>query len=138
MTAPSGTSFKELAMQISNFTVRTRLIAGFSILLIMSVFIAGFAVRELGHLNETVNQLTTEDWETIQGATNLRSKIRTVSARMTELLLEEPDRRAKVLAELEEARTQIGQELEKMSTLDTENPDAMNGLKAVRDNYAVM
>jgi len=96
-------------MQISNFTVRTRLIAGFSILLIMSVFIAGFAVRELGHLNETVNQLTTEDWETIQGATNLRSKIRTVSARMTELLLEEPDRRAKVLAELEEARTQIGQ-----------------------------
>jgi methyl-accepting chemotaxis protein len=89
-------------------------------------------------LNETVHQLTTEDWETIQGSTNLRSKIRTVSARITELLLEEPAGRATVLAELEEARTQIAEELEKMATLDTGNADAMSGLKTVRDQYAVM
>src|SRR5262245_46401657 len=99
-------------MKISNFKVRTRLIAGFSILLVFSVFIALFAVRELGHLNETVNQLTTEDWDTIQGATNLRSKIRTVSAKSTEMLLEDAGNRPKVLAELEDAREQIGKEFE--------------------------
>src|ERR1044071_727344 len=120
-------------MKIANFKVRTRLIAGFSILLIMSVFIALFAVRELGHLNETVNQLTTEDWETIQGATTLRSQIRTVSARSTELLLSDLADRAPVQAKLEDARSQIDNAFEKMATLDTENADAMNGLKALHD-----
>ena len=123
-------------MNISSFKVRTRLITGFSILLIMSVCIAVFAVRELGHLNETVNQLTTEDWETIQGATGLRSSIRTVSARSTELLLADAAGRPAVLAKLDDARAQIQQGFEKMSTLDTENEDAMNGLKKIRDSYA--
>src|SRR4051794_1033462 len=125
-----------MTMQISNFKVRTRLITGFSILLIMSVCIGVFAVRELGHLNETVNQLTTEDWETIQGASSLRSNIRTVSARGTELLLADAAGRPAVLAKLEDARTQIQEGFDKMSTLDTENADAMNGLKALRDSYA--
>jgi methyl-accepting chemotaxis protein len=127
-----------MTLKISNLKVRTRLIAGFSILLIMSAAIGVFAARELGRLNETVNQLTTEDWETIQGATSLRANIRTVSARSTELLLAEPAGRPAVLAKLEDARTQIEEGFEKMSTLDTENTDAMNGLKALRDSYAAL
>src|SRR5689334_15461670 len=123
-------------MKISNFRVRTRLIAGFSILLAMSVFIALFSVRELAHLDETVNQLTTEDWETIQGATTLRSQIRTVSARSTEFLLSDAAGRPAVLAKLEDARAQIEEGFEKMATLDTENPDAVNGLKALHVSYA--
>ena len=77
-------------MKLSNLKVRTRLLAGLSVLLIMCVCVGVFAVRELGKLNETVHQLTTEDWETIQGATTLRSSIRTVAARSTELLLADP------------------------------------------------
>jgi len=123
-------------MNISNFKVRTRLITGFCILLVMSVVIAVFSVRELGELNETVNQLTTEDWETIQGATGLRSNIRTVSARSTEFLLADAAGRPAVLAKLEEARVQIQEGFDKMSTLDLENADAQNGLKALRDSYA--
>jgi PAS domain S-box-containing protein len=125
-------------MKISNLKVRTRLIAGFSILIVMSLCIGVFAMRELGHLNETVHQLTSEDWDTIQGATNLRSKIRTVSAKSTELLLEEADKRDTVRGQLDEARSQIDAEFEKMSHLDTDNPDAMNGLKALHESYSPM
>ena len=125
-------------MNISSFKVRTRLLTGFSILLIMSVCIAVFAVRELGNLNETVNQLTTEDWETIQGATGLRSNIRTISARSTEFLLTDAADRPVVRAKLDDAGKQIQGLFEEMSHLDTENEDAMNGLKNIRDSYAPM
>ena len=73
-----------------------------------------------------------------QGATSLRSQIRTVSARSTEFLLADTAGRPPVLARLEEARAQIQEGFEKMSTLDTENADAMNGLKALNDGYAAM
>src|SRR6185295_3204264 len=114
-------------MNVSNFKVRTRLMVGFGLLLLATAVIAVFAVRELGHLNETVNQLTTEDWETIQGATTLRSSIRTVSARSTEFLLLDAAGRPAVLTKLEDARKQIDDTFEEMSHLDTENADAMNG-----------
>src|SRR5262245_56038089 len=123
-------------MKMSNFKVRTRLFAGLSVLLVMSVGVGIFAVRELGRLNETVHQLTTEDWETIQGATTLRSSIRTVAARSTELLLADPAERPTVRVKLDEAREQIVSKLEEMSHLDTENADAMNGLQKVRDSWA--
>jgi len=123
-------------MNIANFKVRTRLVAGFAILLAISVVISVFAVRELGHLKETVDQLTGEDWETIQGATTLRSSVRTVAARGTEFLLADNADRPAVRAKLEDARAQIQQTFEKMSTLDTDNEDAVNGLKKLRDSYA--
>jgi methyl-accepting chemotaxis protein len=123
-------------MKLSNLKVRTRLLAGLSVLLVMCVCVGVFAVRELGKLNETVHQLTTEDWETIQGATTLRSSIRTVAARSTELLLADPADRPAVRVKLDEAREQITEKFEEMSHLDTENADAMNGLQKIRDSYA--
>jgi len=123
-------------MNVSNYKVRTRLMVGFGLLLVFTAIIGVIAVRELGRLNETVNQLTTEDWETIQGATTLRASVRTVSARTTEFLLTDSADRSAVRAKLEDARTQIVETFEKLSTLDTENPDAMNGLQKIRDSYA--
>src|SRR6476620_5118654 len=94
-------------MNVSNYKVRTRLMVGFGLLLVATAVMGIIAVGSLGHLNETVNQLTTEDWETIQGATTLRSSVRTVAARGTEFLLADATDRPAVRAKLEEARAQI-------------------------------
>jgi methyl-accepting chemotaxis protein len=123
-------------MNVSNYKVRTRLMVGFSLLLIATAIMGIVALRSLSHLNETVEQLTTEDWETIQGATTLRASVRTVAARTTEFLLTDAADRPAVRAKLDDARTQIAKTLEEMSGLDTENKDAMDGLQAMRDAYS--
>jgi methyl-accepting chemotaxis protein len=125
-------------MNISNFKVRTRLFAGFITLLVFTTVIGIFAVRQLGHLNETVQQLTTEDWETISGANAFRTDMRTVSARIAEFLLADSTGRPEVRVKLDEARAEIQKTFEKMATLDTENKDAMDGLQNQRDTYAAL
>jgi methyl-accepting chemotaxis protein len=122
-------------MKISNFKVQSRLMAGFAVLLIMSATIGVFGVRELGSLNQTVNQLTTEDWETVQGALTLRSTIRNVAARTAEFLLADGAERPAIRAQLEENRQTIQQGLEKMATLDTESSEAVEGLRKVKDAW---
>src|SRR4051812_35868909 len=123
-------------MNVSNYKVRTRLMVGFGLLLVATAVMGIIAERALGRLEETVHQLTTEDWETIQGATSLRAGVRTVAARGTEFLLADAADRPAVRAKLEDARAQVDKDFDKMSTLDTENPDAVNGLKNLRDSYA--
>src|SRR5262245_48168771 len=123
-------------MNVSNFKVRTRLMVGFGLLLVATVVIGVIALRSLGQLNTTVNQLTTEDWQTIQGATTLRASVRTISARTTEFLLTDAADRPAVRAKLEDARAQVQTLLEDMSSLDTSNKEAMDGLQRMRDTYA--
>ncbi|HET7810432.1 MAG TPA: methyl-accepting chemotaxis protein [Steroidobacteraceae bacterium] len=125
-------------MNVSNYKVRTRLLVGFGLLLVATAVIGFIAVRSLGHLNETVHQLTTEDWQTIQGATQLRASVRTVAARSTEFLLTDATDRPAVRAKLEAARSEIAATLEALSHLDTENKDAMDGLQKIRDSYALL
>ena len=123
-------------MKISDMKVRTRLFAGFFALLLIAVVIAVFSQRELSHLNETVNQLTTEDWETITLANGLRTDVRSVSEHVSEFLLADAADRPAVRAKLDEARGDVEQTLEKMSGLDVEDKEAQSRLQKMRDTYA--
>src|SRR4030095_7544041 len=87
-------------MKFADLKVRTRLFVGFSTLLVFAVIIAVFSQRELSHLEETVHQLTTEDWDTITLSNGLRTDVRGVSARVSEFLMSDPENRAAVRAKL--------------------------------------
>jgi len=123
-------------MKISDMKVRTRLFAGFFTLLLFAVVIAVFSHRELTHLNETVNQLTTEDWETITLANGLRTDVRSEAEHTSEFLLADAADRPGVRAKLDEARGDIEQTIEKLSGLDVEDKEAQSRLQKMRDTYA--
>jgi methyl-accepting chemotaxis protein len=123
-------------MKISDTKVRTRLFAGFFILLLFAVVIAVFAERQLSHLNETVNQLTTEDWDTITLSNSLRTDVRSLSEHTSEFLLADAADRPGVRAQLDDARGDIEQTLEKLSGLDKEDTQAQSRLQKMRDTYA--
>jgi methyl-accepting chemotaxis protein len=123
-------------MKVSDLKVRTRLFAGFFTLLLFAVVIAVFAQRELSHLNETVNQLTTEDWETITLANGLRTDVRGVSGHISEFLLADAADRPAVRAKLDAVRGDIEQSIEKLSGLDVEDKEAQSCLQTMRDTYA--
>jgi len=123
-------------MKISDMKVRTRLFAGFFTLLSFAVIIAVFAQRQLSHLNETVNQLTTEDWDTITLANGLRTAVRGVSEHTAEFLLAGAADRPAVRAKLDEVRGDIEKAIEKLSALDMEDKEAQSLLQKMRDTYA--
>src|SRR5690348_14671315 len=125
-------------MKFSDLKVRTRLFAGFFTLLVFAVIIAVFSQRQLSHLNETVNQLTTEDWETITLSNGLRTDVRGVSARVSEYLMSDPADRPAVRAQLLEVRHEIEETLEKMSGLDVEDKEAQSRLQTMREAHAAM
>ena len=122
-------------MKISDLKVRTRLSAGFFTLLLFAVVIAVFAQRELSHLNETVKQLTTEDWETITLSNGLRTDVRSLSEHTSEFLLADAADRPGVRAKIDEARKDVEQTLEKLSGLDKEDQEAQSRLQEMRDAY---
>jgi len=123
-------------MKISDLKVRTRLFAGFFTLLLFAVVIAVFAQRQLSHLNETVQQLTTEDWETITLSNGLRTDVRSVSEHVSEFLLADAADRAGVRARLDKVRGDVEQSIEKLSGLDMEDKEAQIRLQTMRDTYA--
>ena len=117
-------------MKMSSFRVRTRLIAGFALLLLMTAFIGVLGVSELSKLNHTVEQLATSDWETARTAISLRSNIRSIAARTAEFLLADAAARPGVRSKMEENRAAIEESLQKMSTLDTDSAEAVEGLRS--------
>ena len=123
-------------MKISDMKVRTRLFAGFLTLLLFAVVIAVFAQRELSHLNETVQQLTTEDWDTITLSNGLRTDVRSMSEHTSELLLVDAADRPGVRAKLDAVRGDVEQTIEKLSGLDVEDKEAQSRLQKMRDTYA--
>ena len=125
-------------MKISDLKVRTRLFAGFFTLLVFAVVIAVFSQRELSHLNETVHQLTTEDWDTITLSNSLRTDVRSISTRVSEYLVADAEDRAAIRAKLLEVRAEIEQMMEKLSGLDVEDQEAQDRLQAMRDAHAAM
>src|SRR6187401_2090638 len=102
-------------MKFSDLKVRTRLFVGFSMLMVFAVIIAVFAQRQLSHLNETVQELTTEDWETITLSNGLRTDVRSVSEHVAEFLLADAADRAGVRARLDKVRGDVEQSIEKLS-----------------------
>ena len=125
-------------MKFSDLKVRTRLFAGFFTLLVFAVVIAVFSQRELSHLNETVNQLTTEDWDTITLSNGLRTDVRSISTGVSEYLVADAEDRAAIRAKLLEVRAEIEEMMEKLSKLDVEDQEAQDRLQAMRDAHAAM
>src|SRR5690349_7042308 len=125
-------------MKFSDLKVRTRLFVGFSTLLAFAVIIAVFSQRELSHLNETIHQLTTEDWETITLSNGLRTDVRGISGRVSEILLSDPADRPAIRAKLMETRAEIDATLEKMSGLDVDDKEAQSRLQTMRETRAAM
>jgi methyl-accepting chemotaxis protein len=125
-------------MKMSSFRVRTRLIAGFALLLLMTAFIGVLGVSELSKLNHTVEQLATSDWETARTAISLRSNIRSIAARTAEFLLADAAARPGVRSKMEENRAAIEESLQKMSTLDTDSAEAVEGLRTVDARQAAL
>jgi len=125
-------------MKFSDLKVRTKLFAGFFTLLAFAVIIAVFSQRELSHLEETVHQLTTEDWDTITLSNGLRTDVRGVSARVSEYLMSDPENRAAVRAKLLMLRSEIESTLETMSGLDVEDAEAQARLQTMREAHADM
>ena len=123
-------------MKISDTKVRTRLFAGFFTLLAFAVVIAVFSERQLSHLNETVQQLTTEDWDTITLSNGLRTDVRSASEHISEFLLAEAADRPAVRTKLDTVRDDVEQTIEKLSGLDVDDEEAQARLQKMRDTYA--
>jgi methyl-accepting chemotaxis protein len=119
-------------MKIVDFRVRTRLVVGFGLLLLTTALIGGIGVMHLGSLHGTVTRLSTEDWQTVSGAIDARSNLRSVAARTAELLLADDAARAGIRAKLDEHRASLDQTLEKLATLDADSAEARAGLEKVR------
>src|SRR3954467_7858056 len=125
-------------MKLSNLKVRTRLIAGFGLLLLTALFIGGLGGVQLGGLHSAVVQLSTEDWNTARGAITLRSNLRSVGARSAEYLLADEASRPAVLEKLNENRKAIEEGIEKLSKLDTEDTESVNGLAKVAEDRTAL
>ena len=123
-------------MKISDIKVRNRLIAGFGLLLVAAAIIGSFAVYQLGKLHSEIEQLVTTDWQTAKAAIGVRSNIRSVAARTTELLIADEPSKPGIRAKLDEHRATIDQGIDTLSTLDLDSEAAVSGLQKVREGRA--
>ena len=120
-------------MKMSDFKVRTRLIAGFGLLLLTTAFIGGLGVRQLSSMNEDVQQLVNDDWQSAKGAIDVRVNLRNIAANTMELLLVDDLARPAVRAKLEESRAALDASLESLAKFDPDNREAQDGLRKIRD-----
>ena len=119
-------------MKISDMKVRTRLMAGFGLLLLTTAMLGGIGVWKLNRLNATVNELVTDDWQTAKNSIGLRSNIRSLAARTMEFLLADEASRPALREKLEEHRAAIDATFDTLGKYDTDNADAVAGLDQVR------
>src|SRR5262245_8840641 len=105
-------------MKISNFKVRTRLIAGFVLLLLATAIVGVLGVRELGSLHATVERLASDDWYEARDAMSVETGLKSASALLTELLVAEPDGQMGISSQLLELRDSITRKLEEIDKLE--------------------
>jgi methyl-accepting chemotaxis protein len=119
-------------VKVSNMKVRTRLMAGFGLLLLTTALLGGVGLLKLNVLNTTMTDLISEDWPTAKNAIGLRSNFRSLAARTMEYLLADDASRAAIREKLVEHRATIDSSLETLSKLDTDSAEAMAGLDTMR------
>ena len=88
----------------SNLKVAFRLGIGFAVLLVISLVIGGIALTRLAHLDEVVNRLSTQDWETARAAMENQIRTRDNVGKSLRILLADGDAETitRIRAEMEE------------------------------------
>ena len=125
-------------MKISDLKVRTRLMVGFGLLLLTTAMLGGVGMLKLNTLNDTVNDLVTDDWQTAKNSIGLRSNIRSLAARTMEFLLADEASRPALREKLDEHRATIDATFDTLSKYDTDNAEAVAGLAKVREDRNVV
>jgi methyl-accepting chemotaxis protein len=120
-------------VKISDIKVRTRLMAGFGLLLVTTAILGGVGMMKLNTLNATVNDLVTDDWQTAKNSIGLRSNIRSLAARTMEFLLADEASRPAIREKLDEHRSTIDATFDTLGKYDTENAEAVAGLAKVHE-----
>ncbi len=120
-------------MKISDLKVRTRLMVGFGLLLLTTGIIGGLGVLKLNTLNTTMNQLVTDDWQSVKSAIAVRSNFRSLAARTTEFLLADDASRQDLRAKLDEHRSIIDETINTLATFDVDNEEAKAGVAKMRE-----
>ena len=113
----------------SNLKVAFRLGIGFAVLLVISLVIGGIALTRLAHLDEVVNRLSTQDWETARAAMENQIRTRDNVAKSLRILLANGD--AEII-------TRIRAEMEENSKANSEGMKLLEQLVVDKDGLAVL
>jgi CHASE3 domain sensor protein len=125
-------------MKMARFKVRTRLLAGFALLLITTVVIGVVGVQQLGHLNDSVDQLATRDWAAANKAITTRANVRSLSAKTPEYLIADAGKRPKILAKMDEHKGVITEGFEALEKIEAGDIQATELLAAMSEHRAAM
>ena len=123
---------------IANLKVRTRLIAGFALLLITTAVIGVVGVQQLGKLNAAVNQLATRDWAAANKAITVRANVRSLSAKTPEYLIADEATRVKILAKMDEHKGIIAEGFEALEAIEQGDADAQVIVQRIRETRAAV
>jgi methyl-accepting chemotaxis protein len=123
---------------LARLKVRTRLIAGFALLLITTAVIGVVGVQQLGHLNAAVDQLATKDWAAANKAITVRANVRSLSAKTPEYLIADEAKRPKILAKMDEHKGVIAEGFEALEKIEDGDADAQAILQKIRETRAAV
>jgi methyl-accepting chemotaxis protein len=118
--------------------VRTRLMVGFGMLLLFTGAIGGLGVMKLSTLNGTVEQLVTDDWQSVKNAIGVRSNFRSLAARTMEFLLADEGSRPAIREKLNEHRDTIDQTIDTLSKFDVDSAEAQAGVETMRKDRSAL
>jgi len=125
-------------VKISDMKVRTRLMVGFGMLLLFTGAIGGLGVMKLSTLNGTVEQLVTDDWQSVKNAIGVRSNFRSLAARTMEFLLADEGSRPAIREKLNEHRDTIDQTIDTLSKFDVDSAEAQAGVETMRKDRSAL
>jgi PAS domain S-box-containing protein len=120
-------------MILSGFNVRTRLLAGFALLLITTAIIGVVGVQQLGGLNAAVDQLATRDWAAANKAITTRANVRSLSAKTPEYLIADAAKRPKIVAKMDEHKGIISEGFDALEQIEAGDPQAQELLTKMRE-----
>jgi len=116
-------------MKFSNLKVAVRLGIGFAVLLVISLVIGGIALTRMAHLDEVVNRLSTQDWETARAAMENQIRTRDNVGKSLRILLADGDA---------ETITRIRSEMEENSKANSEGMKLLEQLVTDNEGKAVL
>ena len=120
-------------MSLASLNLRTRLLAGFALMLVTTAIIGVVAVQQLGGLNAAVDQLATRDWAAANKAITTRANVRSLSAKTPEYLIADSATRPKIVAKIDEHKGIIAEGFDALEKIEAGDPQAQQLLATMRD-----
>src|ERR1041384_1980298 len=111
-------------MFLASLNVRTRLLAGFALLLVTTAIIGVVGGQQLGGLNSAVDQLATRDWAAANKAITTRANVRSLSAKTPEYLIADSAKRPKIVAKMDEHKGIIAEGFDALEKIEAGDPQA--------------